>query len=173
MSLPLRAMLFIVLALSGLGSLTATLSRPPASIYLPLLSVARPQNELRAGRATYYNATGDGNCSFGPSPGDLMVAAISHEDYGNPDPEGNPAGGPAAIYCGAYVEVFGELGSVVVRIVDKCPDAQCTRGHLDLSAQAFARIAPLEKGIVPITWRVVSPELGRNIAYRVKEGSNR
>ncbi len=49
----------------------------------------------------------------------------------------------------------------------------CTRGHLDLSPQAFARIAPLEKGIVPITWRVISPELGRNVAYHVKEGSNR
>lgn len=173
MSHALRAMLLAMAALAALGSLAATVAQRPATIYLPLLNTPRQQTELRTGRATYYDATGDGNCSFGASPGDLMVAAISHEDYGNPDPEGNPAGGPAAVYCGAYVEVFGELGSVVVRIVDKCPDAQCTRGHLDLSPQAFARIAPLERGIVPITWRVISPEVGRNVAYRVKEGSNR
>ncbi|MFQ3660891.1 MAG: expansin EXLX1 family cellulose-binding protein [Chloroflexaceae bacterium] len=170
----LRAVLLMMAALSALGSLATSVAQPRNTVHLPLVTAgARPQNELRTGRATYYEATGDGNCSFGPSPGDLLVAAISHQDYGNPDPEGNPAAGPAAVYCGAYVEVFGELGSVVVRIVDKCPDALCTRGHLDLSRQAFARIAPLERGIVPITWRVISPELGRNVAYRIKEGSNR
>lgn len=148
---------------------TPLLAQPPFRAYLPLViqPASRPA-DLRTGRATYYDATGDGNCMFGPSPQDLMVAAISHEDYGNPD----PAAGPAAIYCGAYVEVTGELGSVIVRIVDKCPDAICTSGHLDLSREAFARIAPLEKGLVPITWRVVSPELDRPLAYHIKPGSN-
>lgn len=169
----LRVILGALTALVVLSGLMPAMAQTRSAVYLPLvIGGARPSAEVRVGRATYYEATGDGNCMFGPSPNDLMVAAISHEDYGNPDPEGNPAGGPAAVYCGAYVEVTGELGSVVVRIVDKCPDALCTRGHLDLSRQAFARIAPLERGIVPITWRVVSPDLGRNVVYRVKEGSN-
>jgi expansin (peptidoglycan-binding protein) len=157
------------------GSLTAALiamaaDKPesvPAALkptaFLPMLQMTeapKPQNPLRSGKATYYAATGSGNCSFDPSPNDLMVAAISHEDYA------------VAAYCGAYVEVFGPSGSVVVRIVDKCPDAQCTTGHLDLSRQAFAKIAPLERGIVPITWRVVSPTLSGPIAYHFKEGSN-
>ncbi len=111
----LRVVLLVIAALSALGSLAAIVAQPRNAVHLPLVTAgARPQNELRTGRATYYAATGDGNCSFGPSPGDLMVAAISHQDYGNPDPEGNPSAGPAAVYCGAYVEVFGELGSVVV-----------------------------------------------------------
>jgi expansin len=132
-------------------------------VYLPLVrtpDAPAPQNPLREGRATYYAATGAGSCSFDPSPNDLMVAAISYVDYGDAD------------YCGAYVEVYGPEGTVTVRIVDKCPDAQCAAGHLDLSREAFARIAPLERGIVPITWRVVSPDLTGPIAYHFKQGSN-
>ncbi|PDW02921.1 expansin EXLX1 family cellulose-binding protein [Candidatus Viridilinea mediisalina] len=158
-----------LLLLVGLFASTQVQSRGQYRLFLPLVHTpAAAENELRSGNATYYDATGDGNCMFGPSPHDLMVAAISHEDYGF----GNPARGPAAVYCGAYVEVFGEQGSVVVRIVDKCPDAICSSGHLDLSRQAFARIAPMERGFVPITWRVVSPELNRPISYHMKPGSN-
>lgn len=165
----LRIVMLALLLASALGGAARVYSQPNNRSYLPLITTpSQAQNELRTGRATYYNANGDGNCMLGPSPQDLLVAAISHEDYGNLD----PAQGPAAIYCGAYVEVFGELGSVVVRIVDKCPDAICTSGHLDLSLQAFARIAPIEKGLVPISWRVVSPDLGRPLAYHIKPGSN-
>jgi expansin (peptidoglycan-binding protein) len=156
-------MLVLLCAGGFIWSLTAHSQNEIRNVYLPLLSTpdAPPaQNPLREGRATYYDATGAGNCSFDPTPNDLMVAAISHEDYGSAD------------YCGAYVEVYGPEGSVVVRIVDKCPDAQCTAGHLDLSREAFARIAPLELGIVPITWRIVSPELAGPIAYHFKDGSN-
>lgn len=158
---PFLTALSLALALASAG---ATQAQEDHKVFLPIV-FGRPlqQAEQRTGRATYYDATGDGNCMFGPSPNDLMVAAISHEDYGTPAP---------AAYCGAYVEVTGELGSVVVRIVDKCPDALCTRGHLDMSPQAFAKIAPLEKGIVPISWRVVSPNLGRSMAYHIKPGSN-
>ena len=160
----LRPFLLTFALLTALGATSARSAQQSSSVYLPLV-VGKPAQaaEQRTGRATYYDATGDGNCSFGPSPNDLLVAAISHEDYNTPAP---------AAYCGAYVEVTGELGSVVVRIVDKCPDAQCTKGHLDLSPQAFAKIAPLAKGIVPISWRVVSPNIGRALAYHIKPGSN-
>ncbi|NTU83003.1 MAG: hypothetical protein HGA45_27155 [Chloroflexales bacterium] len=97
---------------------------------------------------------------FGPSPDDLMVAAISHVDYGTAD------------YCGAYVEVYGPNGTIQVRIVDKCPDAGCMAGHLDLSPQAFARIAPMEAGRVEISWRVISPDLGRPISYFINRDAN-
>lgn len=160
--------LMVVIVCAAAWSLTAYSQSAPqqtnsSRLFLPLVRTpAAPaaQNPLREGRATYYYATGAGNCSFDPSPDNLMVAAISHEDYGSAD------------YCGAFVEVYGPEGTVTVRIVDKCPDAQCTAGHLDLSQEAFAAIAPLERGIVPITWRVVSPELEGPIAYHFKEGSN-
>jgi len=57
-----------------------------------------------------------------------------------------------------------------VRIVDLCPE--CQAGHLDLSQDAFAHIADLPQGRVPITWQVVSPELIGPIAYHFKDGSN-
>lgn len=161
------------LALVGaLGAAATALGQAvEPQVFIPLVVTAgeaTAETPIQTGRATYYDATGDGNCMFGPTPGDLMVAAISHENYGSPD----PANGPAAVWCGAYVEVTGELGTVVVRIVDKCPDALCTRNHLDLSPQAFAKVAPIAKGLVPITWRLVSPNLGRNVAYHIKPGSN-
>jgi expansin (peptidoglycan-binding protein) len=126
-------------------------------VYLPLIARAK-ENPLHTGIATYYDATGAGACSFDPSPNDLMVTALNAEEYSN------------AAYCGAYVHVSGAKGSVVVRIVDLCPE--CLAGHLDLSREAFALIDDLYKGRVSITWRIVSPDIPGPIAYHFKDGSN-
>jgi expansin (peptidoglycan-binding protein) len=128
-------------------------------VFLPL--VLRPAREIlwHTGEGTYYDATGAGNCSFDPSPEDLMVAALNQSDYNN------------AALCGAYIEVVGPLGSTIVRIVDRCPE--CAPGDVDLSPQAFAQIAILIDGRVPIQWRIISPDLQGPIVYKFKEGSNR
>jgi len=127
-------------------------------IWLPLVMNERPQNPIHQGKATYYSATGDGACMFGPSPSDLMVAAMNADEY------------DTAAVCGEYVQVTGPKGTVMVRIVDLCPE--CTTGHLDLSQQAFAQIADLPLGVVPISWQVISPALAGPIAYHFKDGSN-
>jgi expansin (peptidoglycan-binding protein) len=75
-----------------------------------------------------------------------------------------------AAVCGAYVQVSGPQGAITVHIVDLCPE--CKAGHLDLSQEAFGRIADLAWGVVPITWQVVSPALSGPISYHFKEGSN-
>jgi len=129
-----------------------------STIWLPLVQKEKATNPIHEGIATYYYATGDGACMFGPSPGDLMVSAMNAEEYDN------------ANICGAYVHVTGPKGAVTVRIVDLCPE--CKAGHLDLSREAFAIIADLPLGIVPITWQVVSPDLAGPIAYHFKDGSN-
>lgn len=110
------------------------------------------------GQGTYYSADGTGNCSFDASPGDLLVAAMNEEQYGN------------AELCGACVAVQGPRGEVTVRIVDRCPG--CKRGDLDLSPQAFERIAPLSAGRVPVAWRLAPCAVDGPIAYKYKEGSN-
>jgi len=127
------------------------------TLYLPLAARAAA-NPVESGIATYYNATGDGACTFGPSPGDLLVAAMDAPEYDN------------SAVCGEYVLVTGPQGSVTVRIVDLCPE--CQAGHLDLSQQAFAAIAQLQLGVVPITWQVVSPAIPGPIGYHFKDGSN-
>jgi expansin len=126
-------------------------------MWLPIVSRANA-NPIHQGVATYYSATGSGACSFDPSPNDLMVAAMNAQEYDN------------AAVCGAYVGVTGPKGTVIVRIVDLCPEYLA--GHLDLSQEAFGQIADLVQGRVAITWQVVSPALAGSIAYHFKEGSN-
>lgn len=115
-------------------------------------------DQTHTGEGTYYDADGSGNCSFPPSPDDLMVAAMNELDY------------DGSAVCGACVTVDGPDGSVTVRIVDRCPE--CPRGDVDLSPQAFERIAPIEAGRVPISWRYVDCAPAGPIAYHFKEGSN-
>jgi expansin (peptidoglycan-binding protein) len=110
------------------------------------------------GEGTYYDADGSGNCSFPASPGDLLVAAMNDLDY------------DGSAVCGACAAIDGPDGSVTVRIVDRCPE--CARGDIDMSPQAFERIAPIAAGRVPISWRYVACEPAGAIVYHFKEGSN-
>lgn len=123
------------------------------------LSPAPCRNDVGpfTGEGTYYDADGTGNCSF-DATSDLMVAAMNAADYDH------------AAWCGACVAVSGPQGEVTVRIVDQCPG--CAEGDLDLSREAFALIAPLSAGRVPITWRPVPCDVAGPIAYQFKDGSN-
>lgn len=112
------------------------------------------------GVATAYEA-GDGNgaCLYGPS-GDMMIAAMNHTDY------------ESAKACGAYVLVRAANGaSITVRIVNECP-LPCAPGQIDLSHQAFSKLANLSVGRLPITWTLLSPVASGKISIRYKTGSS-
>jgi expansin (peptidoglycan-binding protein) len=111
-----------------------------------------------SGDGTYYDADGSGNCSFDPSPGDLMVAAMNETDYENSGA------------CGACVDVEGPSGRILVRIVDRCPE--CAPGDLDFSREAFGMIAAIEAGRVDIRWRYAECPIDGPMSFRFKEGSN-
>ncbi len=111
-----------------------------------------------SGDGTYYDADGGGNCMFDPTPGDLMVAAMNEADYENSGA------------CGACARVDGPAGSILVRIVDRCPE--CAPGDLDFSREAFAMIAAIEAGRVDIGWRYVECPVDGPMSFRFKEGSN-
>ncbi|MFF8535004.1 expansin EXLX1 family cellulose-binding protein [Streptomyces sp. NPDC015532] len=120
----------------------------------------RPGVGYRGVATTYDAGTGDGACSYGPSD-DLMTAAMNHTDY-----ETSKA-------CGAYVLVRAAGGATVtVRITNECP-AGCAPGQLDLSAQAFARLANPAAGRIPITWKLLSPGGSGTLSLRYKTGSSR
>ncbi len=121
-------------------------------------TACEPPPSEHAGEGTYYDADGSGNCSFDPSPGDPMVGAMNETDYQGSAP------------CGACAHVTGPTGEVTVRIVDRCPE--CAPGDIDLSPQAFERIAALSAGRVPITWTYVPCEVSGPVVYHFKEGSN-
>ena len=110
-----------------------------------------------SGEGTFYGATGVGNCLY-DATADIGIAALNHTDYEN------------ARMCGAYLQVQGPRGEITVKIVDRCPE--CRPGDIDLSERAFARIADPVAGRVPITWKLVSPDIGGTVAYRYKEGSS-
>ncbi len=108
--------------------------------------------------ATFYAADGNGDCSFGASPNDLDVAAMNATQYAT------------AAACGECVDVTGPNGKVTVRIVDKCPD--CADKQLDLSKQAFAKIAPVSAGRVDVTWQVAPCGVSGPVSYFYKDGSS-
>ena len=113
-----------------------------------------------SGEATHYVLQpGDGNCSYPAANTDQLHVALSPGEYG------------AAAACGSYLQVTGPDGSVTAEVVDQCPE--CQAGHIDLSEQAFAKIAPLSAGLVPVTYHtIVDPPLPAPLSLRVKEGSS-
>lgn len=139
----------------GVVALSTALSACGGTSPAPASCDDAPEQE---GEGTYYDADGSGNCGFPASPGDLLVAAMNHPQY-----EGSAA-------CGACAHVIGPRGEVTVRIVDRCPE--CASGDLDLSPQAFERIAELSAGRVPIRWREVPCEVSGPLVYHFKDGSN-
>ena len=132
----------VVMVALAVGISQATASPACASVIMPATGhhrgwlpettvTAAQANGQTSGEATHYElaAGGMGNCSYpSPAAGQLYVA-LSPSEYG----------GSAA--CGSYLQVTGPDGSVTVEVVDQCPE--CQAGHIDLSEQAFARIAPL------------------------------
>ncbi|MGW7409478.1 expansin EXLX1 family cellulose-binding protein [Streptomyces sp. NPDC054833] len=135
--------------------------QPPRTAPTTASSAGRIQpNTTYRGVATAYKAgVGDGACLFGASD-DLMIAAMNTTDY-----ESSRA-------CGAYVLVRAANGkSVTVRITNECP-LPCAPGQIDLSEQAFAKLADLKLGRLPITWSLVSPSTSDTISIRYKTGSS-
>ncbi|GAA4465395.1 hypothetical protein GCM10023170_074610 [Phytohabitans houttuyneae] len=89
-----------------------------------------------------------------------MIGAMNQTDY------------EASKACGAYVLVRATNGaSVTVRITNLCP-LPCAPGQIDLSPQAFAKLADPKRGEVPITWKLLSPSISNTISIRYKTGSS-
>jgi expansin (peptidoglycan-binding protein) len=110
------------------------------------------------GEGTYYAGDGSGNCSY-PAGGSVLYAAMNETDY------------ESSLNCGAYIQATGPKGTVTVIVADRCPE--CAPGDIDFSPQAFAQVADLSAGRVPISWHLVSaPPSISNIQFVVKDGSN-
>ncbi len=112
---------------------------------------------IHSGQAFFYQADAEGNCGFDVS-NDLMVVAINGVDYDN------------AAACGAYMRVSGPNGSVVVAVVDRCPE--CKASDIDLSEHAFSQIADASEGVVQVNWQYCQSPVGGPLRYQLKTGSN-
>ena len=147
----------VVLVALAVGISQATAAPACASV----MTMGAQASGGTSGEATHYElaAGGMGNCSYpSPAAGQLYVA-LSPAEYG------------AAAACGSYLQVTGPDGSVTVEVVDQCPE--CQAGHIDLSEQAFARIAPLNAGLVPVSYHAIAdPPLPAPLSMLVKAGSS-
>ncbi|MBI5538176.1 MAG: hypothetical protein HY898_35970 [Deltaproteobacteria bacterium] len=113
--------------------------------------------KLHQGKASFYPATGAGNCSFEASAQDRMIGAMNRTEYAG------------SAVCGTCVLVHGPKADITIRIVDQCPE--CSVGQIDLSQEAFAKIADIPRGIVPITWSFVPCSVQGPIVYHFMNGS--
>jgi expansin (peptidoglycan-binding protein) len=140
------------------GGRSAAPAARTASGAAPSAGRIAPGTAYRGIATSYDVGNGDGACSYGPTS-DVMTAAMNTADY-----ETSKA-------CGAYVLVrAGSGASITVRITNECP-APCEAGQLDLSRQAFAKLAPLSAGRIAITWSLLSPATSDTISIRYKTGS--
>ena len=111
------------------------------------------------GEGTYYGfADGSGNCMFPATPSDLDVGAMNHTDYAD------------SAACGMCAQVAGPDGTLNIRIVDQCPE--CKPGDIDFSTSAFAKLAALSRGRVPISWTYLPCAVSGPVVYHFKDGSN-
>ncbi|SPO05196.1 related to extracellular cellulase CelA/allergen Asp F7-like, putative [Cephalotrichum gorgonifer] len=73
--------------------------------------------------------------------------------------------------CGSCLQVRGPNGSTKVMVVDSCPS--CLENRLNLSEDAFVKIADKADGIVDVEFDVVSCGLNSPLIIRNKIGTSR
>ncbi len=124
-------------------------------------AVLEPKGTVHTGEATFYGGGYTGGCAMlDPVSEEYWITAMNLEDYAD------------ARLAGAYLEVTGELGTINVLVTDLLPEGK--KGDLDLYVDAFPLIAPVEKGRVPVSWRIIPLDSAENapVKYRFKEGSS-
>jgi expansin (peptidoglycan-binding protein) len=147
---------------------TSLLNSPAG--YEPPSTLLPPAGTAITGRGSGWFTRGDGtlakgSCSF-PAVKDIMVAALTSQQFGNAD------------WCGACAEVVGRSGTRVrVEIVDQC--SGCAPGGLDLAAGPDSPYVMLNvpgnpdtcrDGLLPITWKIVPCETRGGIVVHYVEG---
>lgn len=129
--------------------------------FFQILNAQECYNENYFGDGTYYDSiagTSSGNCSTPIAIDDYKYCALNNFQYNNSEA------------CEACINVQGPNGSIVLRVVDRCPE--CLSGDVDMNQQAFAEIAEVIDGRVPISWSFVECPLQENIEIVLKEGSS-
>ncbi|KAG0267356.1 hypothetical protein BG011_006773 [Mortierella polycephala] len=103
------------------------------------ISIAAATSGTFSGRGTWY--TGSlGSCGKPFGPNDMIVAMNA------------PQMGDKAL-CDKSVKITYGGKTVEARVTDTCPS--CSSGALDLNQPVFEKLAPLDKGVIDISWEFV------------------
>lgn len=117
--------------------------------------------EWFSGEGTQYGGiagSNGGNCGIFVEEGDFYHCAMNHAQY------------DSSSACGGCVRIFGPKDEITLQVVDRCPE--CKFGDIDLSTEAFERIAQLKDGRIPIRWQFVPCDGGEDIKIRFAAGSS-
>jgi len=100
-------------------------------------------------QATFYSTGYDtGACSFG-AQANTDITAVSVPLYNN------------AAVCGAYIEVTGDKGTAIVKVIDECTGSTCdTTNQLDLSSTAYSTVTTSTSGTANVSWKYVEAPIG-------------
>jgi len=96
------------------------------------------------GEGTHYGGGGGGaggHCGIPVATGDIYHAALNHAQYAG------------SVACGACVRILGPKGTVVLKIVDECPE--CKFGDIDMTTAVFPQLAQMKDGRIKIKWQYV------------------
>ncbi|MFG3055842.1 cysteine/serine endopeptidase inhibitor [Kitasatospora sp. NPDC048239] len=133
--------------------LTILAGAPLAAVALLALgagtaAAAIPVNKPMTGKATYYNDAGFGACGTRINAATQLLVAVSHAWWTTANPNNDP------VCKGISVKVSYQGKTVTVPVRDQCPS--CDSTHIDLSQPAFAKLAPLGRGVINgLTWQFV------------------
>ena len=122
--------------------------------------ILEPKGTVHTGEGTFYGGGYEGgHAMLDPVSRDYWIVAMNHSDYNS------------AQLAGAYLEVTGELGTINMLVTDELPEGK--KGDLDLYTDAFPLIAPVEKGRVPVSWKIVPLDSAEDapICFKYKEGT--
>ena len=122
--------------------------------------ILEPKGTVHTGEGTFYGGGYEGgHAMLDPVSRDYWIVAMNHYDYNE------------AQLAGAYIEVTGELGTIKMLVTDELPEGK--KGDLDLYTDAFPLIAPVEKGRVPVSWKIIPLDTAEDapISFKYKEGS--
>ncbi|KAI1320176.1 hypothetical protein EDD11_001780 [Mortierella claussenii] len=92
-----------------------------------------------SGRGTWFTDT-VGSCGKPFQTSDMIVAMNAAQMGGTSQ-------------CGRQVQITANGKTVSATVVDTCPSQFCSSGSLDLSQAVFKQLAPLDQGVVHITWK--------------------
>ena len=123
--------------------------------------ILEPKGTVHTGEGTFYGGGYEGGCAMlDPVSRDYWIVAMNLADYND------------AQLAGAYIQVTGELGTINMLVTDLLPEGK--KGDLDLYTDAFPLIAPVEKGRVPVSWKIIPLDSAEDapMSYKFKEGSS-
>ena len=136
------------------------LGRETISYTIDESCILEPKGTIHTGDGTFYGGGYEGGCAMlDPVSRDYWIVAMNLADYND------------AQLAGAYLEVTGELGTINMLVTDLLPEGK--KGDLDLYTDAFPLIAPVEKGRVPVSWKIIPLDSAENapVSYKYKEGT--